>query len=96
MIYQINNKAQALGIADYSVDNFPSVFETLYDENVEFNVNTVGDTGACLTNRGWQRDTAAVSVSTSLFKSIYCLGTYQMLAKLVPLLYYPINEPILV
>ena len=43
MLYQVNNKAQAVGIADYSVDNFLSVFETSYDENVEFNVNTVGD-----------------------------------------------------
>ena len=24
----------------------------LFDENVKFNVNTVGDTGACHTNRG--------------------------------------------
>ena len=29
MLYQVNNKAQAVGIADYSVDNFLSVFETL-------------------------------------------------------------------
>ena len=29
MLYQINNKAQTIGIADYSVDNFLSVFETL-------------------------------------------------------------------
>ena len=30
MLYQINNKAQAIGIADYSVDSFLSVFETLH------------------------------------------------------------------
>ena len=35
MFYQAN-KAQAVGIADYSVDNFLSVFETSYDENVKF------------------------------------------------------------
>ena len=29
MSLQVNNKAQAFGIADYSVDNFLSVFETL-------------------------------------------------------------------
>ena len=29
MLYQVNNKAQAVPIADYSVDNFVSVFETL-------------------------------------------------------------------
>ena len=29
MLYQVNNKIQAVGIADYSVDNFLSVFETL-------------------------------------------------------------------
>ena len=29
MLYQVNNKAQAVAIADYSVDNFLSVFETL-------------------------------------------------------------------
>ena len=28
MLYQVNNKAQAIGFADYSVDNFLSVFET--------------------------------------------------------------------
>ena len=39
MLYQINNKAQAVGIVGYSVDNFLSVFETSYDENVKFNVN---------------------------------------------------------
>ena len=53
MFYQVNNKVQAVEIADYSVNNFLSVFETLYDENVEFNANTVGDAGACRTNRGW-------------------------------------------
>ena len=52
MLYQVNNKAQAVGIADYSVGNFLSVFETLYDENVKFNVNTVGDAGTCCTNSG--------------------------------------------
>ena len=52
MLYQINNKAQAVGIADYSVDNFLSVFETSCDENVKFNANTVGDASACCTNRG--------------------------------------------
>ena len=41
MLYQINNKAQAVGIADYSVDIFLSVFETSYDENVEFDANTI-------------------------------------------------------
>ena len=30
MLYQLNNKAQAVGIADYSVDNFLSVSETLH------------------------------------------------------------------
>ena len=65
MLYQVNNKAQAVGIVDYSVDNFLSIFETSYDENVKFNANTVGDAGTCHTNRGWQRGTAAVSVSTS-------------------------------
>ena len=29
MLYQVNNKAQAIEIADYSVDNFLSVFEAL-------------------------------------------------------------------
>ena len=52
MLYQVNNKAQTVGIADYSVDNFLSVFETLYNENVKFNVNTVSDEGTCRTNRG--------------------------------------------
>ena len=52
MLYQINNKAQAVEIADYSVDNFLSVFETSYDANVKFNANAVGDAGACHTNRG--------------------------------------------
>ena len=36
-----------------------------YNENVEFNANTVGDAGACRMNREWQRGTAAVSVITS-------------------------------
>ena len=40
MLYEVNNKAQAVGTADYSV------FETSYDENVEFNANTVGDASA--------------------------------------------------
>ena len=48
MLYQVNNKAQAVRIANYSVNNFPSVFETLYDENVKFNANTVGDAGAAV------------------------------------------------
>ena len=52
MLYQVNNKAQTVGIADYSVDNFLSVFETSYDENVEFKANTVGDAGTCHMNRG--------------------------------------------
>ena len=30
MLYQINNKAQSVAKADYSVDNFLSVFETLH------------------------------------------------------------------
>ena len=30
MLYQVNNKAQTVGIADYSVDSFLSVFETLH------------------------------------------------------------------
>ena len=30
MLYQVNNKAQVIGIVDYSVDNFLSVFETLF------------------------------------------------------------------
>ena len=30
MPYQVNKKAQAVGIADYSVDNFLSIFETLH------------------------------------------------------------------
>ena len=29
MLYQVNNMAQAVGIADYSVDNFLCVFENL-------------------------------------------------------------------
>ena len=29
MLYQVNNKTQAVGISDYSVDNFVSIFETL-------------------------------------------------------------------
>ena len=29
MLYQVNNKAQAVEIVNYSVDNFQSVFETL-------------------------------------------------------------------
>ena len=29
MLYQVNNMAQAVGMVDYSVDNFLSVFETL-------------------------------------------------------------------
>ena len=41
MLYQANNQAQAVGIADYSVDNFLSVFETSYNENVHFNANTM-------------------------------------------------------
>ena len=49
MLHQVNNKAQAVSIADYSVDNFLSVFETSYDENVKFNVNMVGDADACRT-----------------------------------------------
>ena len=52
MFYQVNNRAQAVGIADYSVDNFLSVFETSYDENVKFNENTLGDAGTCRTNSG--------------------------------------------
>ena len=52
MLYQVNNKAQAVGIADYSVDNFLNVFETSYDENVKFNLNAVGDASACRTNMG--------------------------------------------
>ena len=52
MLYQVNNKAQVVRIADYSVDNFLSVFETSYDENVKFNANMVGDAGTCRTNRG--------------------------------------------
>ena len=35
MLYQVNNKEQAIGIADYSVNNFLNVFETSYDENVK-------------------------------------------------------------
>ena len=65
MFYQVNDKAQAVWIVDYSVDNFLSVFETSYDKNVKFNANMVDDTGACHTNRGWQWGTAAISVSTS-------------------------------
>ena len=30
MLYQVNNKAQAVGIADYFVDSFLCVFETLH------------------------------------------------------------------
>ena len=52
MLCQVSNTAQAVRIADYSVDDFLSVFETSYGENVEFNANTVGDAGACRTNRG--------------------------------------------
>ena len=52
MPYQVNNKAQAIGITDYSVDNFLSVFETSYNENVKFHANTVGDAGTCRTNMG--------------------------------------------
>ena len=52
MLYQVNYKAQAVGIADHSVDNFLSVFGTLYDENIKFNANTVGNAGTCCTNRG--------------------------------------------
>ena len=55
MLYQINNKAQAVGIADFSVHKFLSVLETSYSESVEFNANTVGDAGACRMNRGWQQ-----------------------------------------
>ena len=51
MLYQVNNRAQDVGIADYSVDNFLNGFETSYDENVKFNANTVGDVGACCPNR---------------------------------------------
>ena len=43
---------QTVGIVDYSVDNFLNVFETSYNENVEFNANTMGDAGACHINRG--------------------------------------------
>ena len=63
MLYQVDNKAQAVGIADYSVDNFLSILKISYDENVKFNANTVGDAGACCTNRS----TAALSVSTSYY-----------------------------
>ena len=52
MLYQVNNKTQVVGIADYFVDNCLSVFETSYNENVKFNANTVGDAGACRMNRG--------------------------------------------
>ena len=52
MLYQVNNKTQDVGLADYSVDNFLSIFETSYDENVKFNANTVGDAAACRVNRG--------------------------------------------
>ena len=51
MLYQVNNKVQAVRIADYSVDTFLSVFDSSYDENVKFNANMVGDAGACRTNR---------------------------------------------
>ena len=65
MLYWVNNKAQAIRIVNYSVDNFLSVFETSYDENVKFDANTMGDAGTCCMNGGWQQGTAAISVSTS-------------------------------
>ena len=46
---ELPGKAQVVRIADYSIDNF---LNSLYDENVKFNTNTVGDAGACHTNRG--------------------------------------------
>ena len=40
MLYHVNNKAQAVGIVDYSVDNFLSVLETLRTMNMSILMQT--------------------------------------------------------